>query len=147
MNLRYAVSKDLGFLVEGLEKNRVIENRDKRDIKAKASDKKEFNEAISKKNIRVVEDNGKPIAFLYFRTDFKIMYIYDKFFWVDLIYVKENYRGKGIGKLLYQDAIKIARSKGFNKMVIDVFDSNKNSMKFHEKLGFKPIYAIYKKKI
>ena len=75
------------------------------------------------------------------------MYIYEKVFWVDLVYVDERYRGKGIGKMLYKDAVKIARGKGFNKIVIDVFDSNKNSLEFHKKLGFEPVYTIFRKHI
>ncbi len=145
MKIRYAKASDFDFLVEGLEENRVLENRPKKDIKARQSDKNEFRQAIRKKNIRVVEENRKPIAFLYFRTNFNVMYIYDKFFWVDLVFVKEVYRGKGLGKLLYKDAIKIAKNKGFKKIIIDVFDSNQKSIEFHKKLGFNPIYTIYQK--
>ncbi|MBI2135275.1 GNAT family N-acetyltransferase [Candidatus Woesearchaeota archaeon] len=147
MKIRYTIKSDFDFLIESLEKNRILENRPKKDIKARPSDKKEFREAIRKKNIRIVEDKGKPVAFLYFRTDFKLMYIYEKFFWVDLIYVNQNYRGKGLGKLLYNDAFKIAKKKGFKKIIIDVFDANKNSVGFHEKLGFGPVYTIYQKKV
>ena len=147
MKIRYVKDSDFNFLIEGLEKNRVLENRPQKDIKAKESDKKEFRQAIRKKNIRVLEENGKPIAFLDFRTDFKVMHIYDKFFWVDLIFVREDYRGKGLGKLLYKDAIKKAKKKGFKKIVIDVFEANKNSVEFHKRLGFKPIYTIYHKSV
>ena len=147
MKIRFAIGSDYNFLIEGLEKNRILENRAKKDIPAKESDKIEFKDAIKKKNIRIIEDKRKPVAFLYFRTDFKIMYIYEDFFWVDLIYVREDYRGKGLGKSLYNDAVKIAKKKGFKKIIIDIFDSNKNSIGFHKKLDFKPIYAIYKKNI
>ena len=147
MKLRYAKNTDFDFLMEGLEKNRILENRPKKDIKAKKSDKEEFRKAIRKKSIRVLEENEKPVAFLYFRADFKVMYVYDKFFWVDLVFVKEDYRGKGFGKLLYQNAIKIAKKKGFKKIIIDVFEANKNSIEFHKGLGFNPIYTIYQKKI
>ncbi len=147
MKLRYAKESDIGFLIEGLEKNRVLENRPKKDVKAEPIDVKEFKTAIRKKNVRVIEDQGKPVAFLYFRTDFKVMYIYERFFWVDLIYVRENYRGQGLGKRLYNDAMKIARKSGFNKIVIDVFEANANSVGFHRKMGFEPMYTIYQKAI
>ena len=147
MKFRYAKEEDIYFLIEGLEKNRVLENRPKKDAKAKPADIKEFKTAIRNKNIRIIEDKGEPVAFLYFRTGFKVMYIHEKFFWVDLIYVKEGYRGRGLGKRLYNDAIRIAKKKGFSKVVIDVFEANANSVGFHKKLGFKPIYAIYQKRI
>ena len=37
--------------------------------------------------------------------------------------VKEDYRGKGLGKRLYKDALRIARKMGFNKIVV-VFPNN-----------------------
>ena len=70
MKIRYAKGSDFNFLIEGLEKNRVIEKRPKKDIKARPCDKKEFKIAIKKKNLRIVEIDKQPIAFLYFRTDF-----------------------------------------------------------------------------
>ncbi len=115
MKLRYAKPSDFYFLIYGLEKNRILESKPKKDIKARDSDKKEFWEAIKKKNIRLLEDNKKPVAFLYFRADFKLLYIYERFFWVDLVFVKENYRGKGLGRLLYKDAMKIAKKKDSKK--------------------------------
>lgn len=147
IKLRYANRGDLDFLIEGLEKNRVLENRPKGQIKARPSDRQQFEQAIAKCNIRVAEQNGEPIAFIYFRTDFKILYLPERIFWVDLIYVKEDRRRRGLGRLLYQDAIDIARKKGFKKVTIDIFDFNRASRKFHHALGFQPIYTIYQKEI
>jgi len=147
MKIRYANNNDFDFIIKGMEKNRILENRATKDVKAKLSDKRRIKQAIRKKNIRVLEKNGKPIAFLYFIINFKVMYIYDKFFWVDLIYVKESHRSKGLGKLLYKDAVKIAKKKGIKKIVIDVFNVNKNSLDFHKKIGFHPLYTIFHKKI
>lgn len=150
MKLRYAKDSDFDFLIEGLEKNRVLENRPKQQLKAKPSDKRQFRQAIKNKNIRIVEENGKPIAFLHFKTNFKAARrggFNERFFWVDLIYVKENHRRKGIGKLLYDDAVKLAKKKGYKKIVIDIFESNTNSRRFHKALGFEPIYTIYQKEV
>ena len=59
----------------------------------------------------------------------------------------ENKRGKGLGKLLYKDAIKIAKEKGCKRIILDIFAANQNSINFHKTLEFKPIYTIYQKKI
>jgi len=147
MKLRYAKRDDFDVLIEGLEKNRLLENRPGKGIRAKASDKEQFRKAIRDKTIRIVEDKGQPVAFLYFRTDFNVMYVNESIFWVDLIYVREGHRRKGVGRLLYKDAIKIAKKKGFKKIVIDIFESNDSSRDFHKKLGFRPIYTIYDKRI
>lgn len=145
MEIRYAKLSDFDFLIEGLEKNRIVEGRDKKDIKAKKSDVAAFRRGITLKTIRLVEDHGKAIAFLYFRTDFSVMYIYEKFFWIDLVYVDEKFRGKGIGTMLYEDVFKIAKKKGFKKIIIDIFDKNLKSQMFHKKFDFQPIYTIYQK--
>lgn len=147
MLFRYAKKSDLNFLIQSLEENRVFEGRPKKDVKARPEDKKDFLQAIKKKNIRLIEEKGKPIAFIHFKTDFKVMYIREKFVWVDLIFVKKEFRGKSLGKKLYKDVFQIARKKGFKKIVIDVFNHNKKSLAFHTKLGFKQIYGIYAKKI
>jgi GNAT superfamily N-acetyltransferase len=147
ITLRYARPVDLDFLIEGLEKNRALEKRPKPQIKATSSDKQQFREAVRKKNIRVVEKDGQPIAFLHFRTDAQIMYIDDRFLWVDLIYVKPAYRRQGLGILLYEDAIRLAKRRKFDKIVIDIFDANRASKRFHRSLEFEPLYTIYQKKI
>ena len=147
MQIRYAIKSDFNFLIEGLEKNRIIEKRPEKDIKAKPSDIEEFKNAIESKNIRIVEKDDEPIAFLYFRTDFKVMFVYDKFFWVDLLYVKENHRGMGLGTLLYEDILKIAKKGDYKKIIIDIFEANKKSSDFFKKIEFRPVYTIYQKDI
>ncbi|HSW97796.1 MAG TPA: GNAT family N-acetyltransferase [Candidatus Saccharimonadales bacterium] len=147
MYIRFAKKSDISFLITGLEKNRIIEERPNDQIQATAQDKKELKKAIIKKQIRVVEDTMHPIAFLYFRTDFSVMYIQKSFVWVDLIYVDEAYREKGIGTMLYNDVIKIAREKDLHTLVIDIFSTNKNSISFHKKLGFQSLYSIYTKQL
>jgi predicted GNAT superfamily acetyltransferase len=144
---RFAKIEDLSFLIEGLEQNRILEKRPKKDIPARSEDLAEFHIAIKKKNILLMTSHARPIAFLYFRTDFKVLYIRQRFFWVDLIYVAEQFRGQGLGQRLYREAIKIARQKGFKKIIIDIFAANQNSTRFHEKMKFTPIYSIYQKKI
>ncbi|UCG48169.1 MAG: GNAT family N-acetyltransferase [Phycisphaerales bacterium] len=146
--VRDAREGDMSFLVEGLESNRALEGRAREDIRATRSDMEALKDGVARKNVRVAEVEGEAVGFLHFRTDFRVMYLERAgVFWVDLVYVKEGHRGKGLGRLLYEDAARIAREGRFDKMVIDIFAANANSQGFHRKLGFKPVYTIYQKEL
>jgi predicted GNAT superfamily acetyltransferase len=148
MKIRYAEEQDMDLLKEGLLKVRIIEKRPDPDIPVKDDDIKSFRKGIRERTIRVIDgDDGKSVAFLYYRTDHPIMYVSGDIFWIDLIYVKEEYRGSGYGKALYEDAVSIAEKMGLSKVVIDIFDQNDRSKIFHSQIGFKPFYTIYIKDV
>jgi len=52
------------------------------------------------------------------------------------VYVKKDERGKNIGSILLNEAIKRAKEKKFENMFSIVTDENTASMNFHEKNGF-----------
>ena len=54
------------------------------------------------------------------------------------LYVKEKYRGKGIGKLLINNLAKICLDNGYGRLEWSVLDWNKPSIDFYENLGAKP---------
>ena len=58
------------------------------------------------------------------------------------IFVKEKYRKIGVAKKLYEAGEKWAKSKGCAQMGSDTWDWNKDSIMFHEKLGFKVALPI-----
>ena len=53
------------------------------------------------------------------------------------VYVKEGFGGKGIGKLLLERLITTARAENYHIMIGVIDASNENSIRFHEKFGFK----------
>jgi len=146
MKIRFATDSDLEFVIKGLESTRAIEQRPKDQIPASLSDRQALQESIKNREIRVVDHKGNSVAFLCFKTNFTVMYIKDRFLWIDLVYVDEEHRGKGLGKMLYDDVAKIAQEKNVNIIALDVFAINQNSLNFHKKLGFEPMYTIYTKR-
>ena len=82
----------------------------------------------------VAEFDGKTIGFgMYGEFRFKEAY---KFTVEHSVYVNESYHGKGIGKLLLQELIEIARKQKIHTMIAVIDSENQNSIEFHEKFGF-----------
>ena len=148
MKIRDAKSSDIEFLKQGLLEVRMIEKRPEKDIPVTEDDVNSFRKGIQNRTIRIVDDEyGAPAAFLYWRTDFKIPYVHGDYLWIDILYVRDDKRGTGMGTALYDDAIKVATRKGLDRIVIDIFDPNERSKKFHSDLDFKPFYTIYTKQV
>lgn len=58
---------------------------------------------------------------------------------MDGIVVSEDFRGKGIGKNLFQKIVELAKEKNYKQIRLDVIDENPRAKKLYEKLGFEPI--------
>ena len=66
---------------------------------------------------------------------------FDDFLYVDRVIVDTAARGAGVGRALYEDAIRRAREAGQPRVCseVNVAPPNPQSMAFHERLGFVPI--------
>lgn len=53
------------------------------------------------------------------------------------VYVERDHRGRGIGRAILQNLIEIARAKDLHVLVGGIDASNKSSITFHERLGFR----------
>lgn len=61
---------------------------------------------------------------------------------IERIYVISAFQGKKVGKLLFEKAIKIARTKGKQSIWLGVWEKNNKAIKFYERLGFQ-IYGSH----
>ncbi|CAM2943446.1 GNAT family N-acetyltransferase [Flavobacterium frigoris] len=52
------------------------------------------------------------------------------------VYVNNDFHGKGIGKILLQELIILAKKQGLHTMVAVIDAENQSSVVFHEKFGF-----------
>jgi hypothetical protein len=66
---------------------------------------------------------------------------YGSFLYIDRIAVGANDRGRGLGKLLYEDFFAFARARGCESVVaeFDVDPPNPVSARFHERFGFREV--------
>gem|GEM_PF-6167009 len=61
--------------------------------------------------------------------------------YIDDLAVKENYRGKGIGKMLIEKVENFARSKKIKLLKNRVYEFNSGAKKLFENQGFRSIYS------
>lgn len=98
-------------------------------------------EKISKNfPVIVAELEGQIVGFgMYSEFRFREAY---KFTVEHSVYVNENFQGKGIGKLLLQELISLARQQKLHTMIAVIDSENQSSVEFHEKFGFKTVGII-----
>jgi GNAT superfamily N-acetyltransferase len=64
------------------------------------------------------------------------------------IYISENYRSKGVGRMFFEELNKQAKKNKCGRMEWAVLDWNVNAIKFYDKLGAKPLKEwIYYRKV
>ena len=95
-----------------------------------------------KKNfpVFVAEINGELKGFgMYSEFRFREAY---KFTVEHSVYVDKDANGKGIGKLLLEELIAVARQQKLHTMIGVIDSENQGSIAFHEKFGFKTVGII-----
>ena len=83
-------------------------------------------------NVAVAAENTTNIGIIvYYSNDFST-----KTGYISLIVVKENFRGKNVGKQLLNYAVNVMRISGMEQLKLEVDDDNDNAVKFYKKAGF-----------
>lgn len=147
MVIRDAREEDLAFILRGLADNRLLEGRSVEQAAATEADERAYASSVARGTVRILEEGGEAIGFLSYALDFDVMYVSGGFVWIDLVYVHEDHRGRGLGKRLYEEAERLARANGCDRVVADVFAANRGSLAFHERVGFAPLYTIFEKTV
>lgn len=55
------------------------------------------------------------------------------------IYLNRDYRGKGLGKILLGELIKVAKDEGFHKLVLSTLKFNEAGRKLYKSMGFREV--------
>ena len=64
---------------------------------------------------------------------------------IKMLYVKKDYRGKGLSKELYNKLIKKSKEMNFNRIFLGTYDRLERAIYFYKKVGFKQIEELYNK--
>ena len=64
---------------------------------------------------------------------------------IKMLYVRKDYRGKGLSKELYNKLIKKSKEMNFNRIFLGTYDKLERAIYFYKKVGFKQIEELYNK--
>ena len=85
----------------------------------------------------IAEENGEAVGFIYgFIYSIPGMYV-SPIAIVDAVYVREEYRGRGIGKILLLEFKKYAAAKNAARIELKVMSGNDKALALYEALGFR----------
>lgn len=89
----------------------------------------------------IVEDNDEIVASGYalIKQTEKNYYKFESYAYLGFMYVKPEYRGKGINKIITDELIHWAKSKNISEVRLDVYAENESAVKAYEKAGFEPL--------
>ena len=62
---------------------------------------------------------------------------FDQFGYIGFMFVKPEYRGKGISQKIIEQLKLWAKSKGINELRLDVYEDNHKAVSAYERFGFK----------
>lgn len=113
----------------------------------KESGTKYFTDMINKKIIFVAEKSNNIIGYLAGTIDIKISYISKKTAELNNMYVLNNYRNLGIGKMLISEFKKICKEKKVTRIIVTASSENINAINFYRKQGFKDSELTLKNEI
>ncbi len=82
----------------------------------------------------IVECDGKPVAFALFFHNFS-SFVGRKGLYLEDVFVKPAYRGKGIGKDILKHLARLAVERNCGRFEWSVLDWNQSAIDFYEKLG------------
>ena len=87
----------------------------------------------------VAEFKGKVVASGYAQIQKSIAYKKpEKFAYLGFMYVRPEFRGKGINNIVIQKLVNWAHQKNIYEIQLDVYAKNESALKAYKKFGFKP---------
>ncbi len=70
-----------------------------------------------------------------------------KCYYIDDLCVDKDYRGRGIGRRLYEHVLTCAQEQGCDALTLNVWHLNEGAIKFYQKVGMSPLKTLMERKI
>jgi ribosomal protein S18 acetylase RimI-like enzyme len=86
--------------------------------------------------IFVVEDDGALVGYIYGRVVDKPNMVLDKVGMIEDWFIEKEYRGKGVGEMLWTRLMSWFKVKNCNRLELNVYPDNEYAIAIYHKLGF-----------
>jgi ribosomal protein S18 acetylase RimI-like enzyme len=117
----------------------LLENKNDKDVKGLmvlADERQNFLKSV----ISILKDFKFKIAIKFIYIEFLDYFVLSKYkkdeLYLAELAVSSDSQNKGYGTILINEAIKIAKEKGFKKLILDAHTSNTNAIRFYKSKGF-----------
>ena len=99
--------------------------------------------------VMVAEEDHQVVASGYalLQKAKKQYYNFEEYAYLGFMFVKSEYRGKGINQLVLDQLLKWTKSKGISEVRLDVYEQNESAVKAYEKAGFEPLLLTMRLKV
>jgi len=144
MDYRFATEKDTALILQFIKELASYEKMLSEVVADEATLKEWIFEKQKAEVIFALED-GKEVGFALFFHNFST-FLGRAGIYLEDLYVKPEYRGKGYGKALIQTLAKIAVERGCGRLEWCCLDWNKPSIDFYLSLGAEPMkdWTVYR---
>lgn len=88
--------------------------------------------------VLIAEFNNRPVGYALFFKNFST-FLGKPGIYLEDLFVKPEYRGKGIGKELLETIIRLAKENGYGRVEWSVLDWNEPAIEFYKKRGAFPL--------
>ena len=147
MCIRRAVNKDVDALSELLRQVQQLHADGRPDIFKGGTNKYSKDDVL-----KILQDDATPV-YVYEQGGLVVGYAFCaikeqkdsanlraiKNFYIEDICVDQNFRGRGIGKKLYEFCVALAKELNCYHLTLNVWHLNESAVKFYQKLGMNPL--------
>jgi GNAT superfamily N-acetyltransferase len=138
VKIKHAVKKDVPLILSFIKELAEYEHLSK---SVTATDKILSKNLFGRKKVAetlIAYLDGKPAGFAVFFHNFST-FLGKPGIYLEDLFVKPEFRGKGIGKRLFVEVARIAKNRDCGRLEWSVLNWNKPAIDFYKKLGAKPL--------
>lgn len=137
--IRPIKEEDIPILLEMIKEHAAYE----RHLHEVVCDEEMLLESLFKDPVRpevlIAEENHTPIGYILFFHNFP-SFQGKKGIYIDDLYIRKPFRGKGYGELILKMICKIAIERDCARIEWWVYDLNKKAINFYKSIGAKPMH-------